>query len=325
MIRSLVVLSMLGLASSAHADSPKLEQARKAIDEVRFDDAQRLLVGALADGGNSPAAVREIYKLSASTAVVVGQREVGEQNYRRWIALDASASIGAGVAPKLREPFEAAQAYVAAHGRLTAVATRVSATVIDVSVTDPLAMAVSATIVGGTPVPLSTEHRAQLAPPSAGAVTVAVLDDRGNRLVEVTAGPAPTAPAVAGPMMNPVPEPIEPEHPEPEGKRFRVWIVFAVPSAVLLLTGVGFAYAASEDWATVNEAIADSTRRRYYDVEAKQDRATTFTALGSVALGFGVVLAVPALIFYARARNQDHQVVPVVGKDSAGVSLVGRF
>jgi len=65
--RALAVVAVLALATPAHADNPKLEQARKAIDEVRFDDAQRLLVGALADGGNSPSGVREIYKLSAST------------------------------------------------------------------------------------------------------------------------------------------------------------------------------------------------------------------------------------------------------------------
>ncbi len=205
MTRALTVVTMLVIAATAHADSPKLEQARRAIDEVRFDDAQRLLVGALAEGGNSPAAVREIYKLSASTAVVLGQREVGEQNYRRWLALDASASIGADVAPKLREPFEAAQAYIAAHGRLAATATRVSASDLDIVVTDPLAMAVSATIIGSRPVPLSTERRARLAPSGAGTVRVAVLDDHGNRLLELQTAAAPVAVQPATPAVRPAP------------------------------------------------------------------------------------------------------------------------
>jgi hypothetical protein len=319
--RAISIVAMLALASSAHADSPKLEQARKAIDEVRFDDAQRLLVGALADGGNSPAAVREIYKLSASTAVVVGQREVGEQNYRRWLALDASASIGADVAPKLREPFEAAQAYIAAHGRLTAVATRVSATVIDVAVTDPLAMAVSATIVGGSPVALSTERRAQLVPSDGGAVVVAVLDDRGNRLVELSAGAAPVAavvPAVTAPVRPPI------QRDQPKEKRFRVWLVFAVPSAVLLLTGAGFALAASNDRDTIDEGIRDSTTTVYSDIDDLRSREIAFTALGATAFGLGVVLAVPAVILYLRAHD-DLAVVPFVSGDSAGASLAGQF
>lgn len=320
-----VVAAVLVLASPALADSPKLDQARKAIDEVRFDDAQRLLVGAIADGGNSPAAMREIYKLSASSAVVLGQREVAEQNYRRWLALDASAKVGPEVAPKLREPFEAAQAYIAAHGRLTAIATRVSGDAIDVSVTDPLGMAVSASVAGGTAVPLSTERRARLTSSDPAAVMVAVLDERGNRLVEVTAGPAPAPEPVVAPTIPLVREPIDREIDEqPSGKRFRVWLLFAVPSVALMLTGVGFAYGASYDGVAIEEKIRDSTTTVYSDVADLRTRQTAFIALGSTAFGLGVLLAIPAAIFYARASG-DRAVVPVVGRDSAGAAIVGQF
>lgn len=324
--RALALFGVLVLATSAHADSPKLEQARKAIDEVRFDEAQRLLVGALADGGNSPAGVREIYKLSASTAVVLGQREVGEQNYRRWIALDATASIGENVAPKLRDPFQAAQAYIAAHGRLTATVTRVSATTLDVAVTDPLAMAVSATILGGTPVPLNTERRARLTPPDAGAVTLAVLDDRGNRLIELTA-PAVPIPALTTVTPLPLPprEPVVRDDVKPRARPSRVWLWVAVPSAVLLVTGGAFASAAINDYYTVQDAIAASTTHDYSDVTSTQSRANTFTALGATSFGLGVLAAVPAVILYVRARNRDRAVVPVMGSDSAGAAVVGRF
>lgn len=198
MTRALAVLALLAFAAPAHADSPKLDQARKAIDDVRFDEAQRLLVGALNDGGNSTAAVREIYRLSASTALVLGQREVGEQYYRRWLALDAGAAVGADVAPKLREPFEAAQAYIAAHGRLTATATWRSATELEVSVSEPFTMAASAMTAGGQPVALSTEHRARLSPSGTSPVTVVIVDDHANHLLELqTAPPARQEPIPA--------------------------------------------------------------------------------------------------------------------------------
>ncbi len=323
--RALALFTVLLLATSARADSPKLDQARKAIEEVRFDEAQRLLVGALADGGNSPAGMREIYKLSASTAVVLGQREVGEQNYRRWIALDASASLGANVAPKLREPFEAAQAYIAAHGRLTATVTRLSATEIDVAVTDPLSMAVAATVLGGTPVPLNTERRARVAPTDAGAVTLAVVDDRGNRLLELSAAAMPV-PATTTGTTAPLTFPRrDVEQAEPEGKRSRLWLLFAVPSAVLFVTGASFVLGARNDNDTVAEQISNSTTHNFRDVDATHDRAVAFTALGSVAVGFAVAFAVPAVIFYLRARKSDRAVVPTVSSDSAGAALVGRF
>jgi hypothetical protein len=328
--RGVAVVAVLALATAAHADSPKLAQARTAIDEVRFDDAQRLLVGALAEGGNSPAAVREIYKLSARTAVVLGQREIGEQYYRRWLALDPSASLGADVAPKLREPFEAAQAYIAAHGRMSAMATRISADVLDVAVTDPLAMAVSATIVGGTPVPLSAERRARLAPPDAGSVVIAVLDDRGNKLVELAAGPAaadvipelPQDPADDPYAAEPTPSP--PQLEQPEAGPSRLWLVFAVPSAVFLVTGAGFAVAAVNDRDIVDSAIETSTTHVYTEVADRQKRSQTFTALGGTALGIGVILAVPAAVLFFRTPK-DRRVIPFVGRDSAGASLVGQF
>lgn len=130
---------------------------------------------------------------------MLGQREVGEQYYRRWIALDTAAAVGADVAPKLREPFEAAQAYVAAHGRLTATATWRSATELEVAVSEPFAMAMAATTTGGQPVALSTDRRARLAPPPSRPVTVVILDDHGNHLIELQTAP----PAGMGATHNP--------------------------------------------------------------------------------------------------------------------------
>ena len=123
----------LGLAAvPVRADSPHLAEARRAVEAVDYDAARRLLVDALHDGGNSLAAVREIYRLSARAAVVLDQRELAEQYYRRWLAIDPDAALPDDTAPKLREPFVAAQAYSAAHGRLRATARRTQAGEIDV-------------------------------------------------------------------------------------------------------------------------------------------------------------------------------------------------
>ena len=187
-------------------------------------------------------------------------------------------------------------------------------------------MAVSATVAGGAAVPLSTERRARLTSSDPAAVMVAVLDERGNRLVELTAGPAPATEPIVAPTIPLVREPIDPENrdDEPKGKRFRVWLLFAVPSVALMLTGVGFAYAASEDRIAIDEGIRDSTTTVYSDIADLRTREKAFIALGSTAFGLGVVFAVPAVIFYLRART-DRTVVPILGKDSAGAAIVGRF
>ena len=101
---------MIVFAGSARGDTAKLARARQAIETLQYDTAQKLLIDALDDGANSPADVAEIYRLSASTAVVLESGDVAEQYYRRWLALDPTASLSSDLAPKIRDPFVRAQA-----------------------------------------------------------------------------------------------------------------------------------------------------------------------------------------------------------------------
>ena len=125
----------------AFAEPVKLGEARTALAAVQYDKARGLLVAALKEGTATPAEVAEIYRLSASTATVLGDRELAEQYYRRWLALDPSAALSSSVAPKLREPFVAAQAYIGAHGPLSVKAQRHAAHIAVIIEADPLAMA----------------------------------------------------------------------------------------------------------------------------------------------------------------------------------------
>jgi hypothetical protein len=193
--RTTLVAALLGVllgALPARADSPKLVDARRAVEAVDYEAARRLLLEALRDGDNSPAAVGEIYRLSARAAIVLGERDLAEQYYRRWLAIDPTAALPGDTAPKLREPFVAAQAYIAAHGRLLARAERTSTGEVDVElVADPLAMARAAAALGpgrNAPVPFGGDHKAHLA----AATRIAVVDDAGNRLLEVDVAPGPT-------------------------------------------------------------------------------------------------------------------------------------
>jgi hypothetical protein len=188
----IALLLALSAAIPAYADSPKLVDARRAVEAVDYEAARRLLLEALRDGDNSPAAVGEIYRLSARAAIVLGERDLAEQYYRRWLAIDPAAALPGDTAPKLREPFVAAQAYIAAHGRLVARASRTSTGEIDVElVADPLAMARAAAALGAgrsTPVPFGGNRKAHLA----SSTRVAIVDDTGNRLLELDVAPVPT-------------------------------------------------------------------------------------------------------------------------------------
>jgi hypothetical protein len=203
----------------AHAGA-KIGEAKRALDEVRYDDAQRLLVAAIKEGGNSAAEMKQIYELSASAAVVLGQADAGEQYYRRWLALDPAAQLPDSVSPKLRAPFVAAQAEMAAKGAIAISALFVDNAVDVQIVSDPLAMVRGAcAITGGALVPFDAQGRARL---TAVDARVAVCDESGNRLVEVNV-------SVPAPLPPPLPQPrVVAEKP--------LWI--ARPSTWFILGGV---------------------------------------------------------------------------------------
>jgi hypothetical protein len=311
MVRALVVIVMC--AGAAHAD--KLDDAKKALDAVRYDDAQKLLLAGLDAGGNSPAALAEIYKLAASTAIVLGQRDVAEQYYRRWIAVDPHAALPQTLAPKLREPFVAAQSYMAAHGQLVVRLSRRSATDVDVAVeSDPLAMAAAVAIAPGAPVRLGVDHRAHLvAPAGARDVVVLVLDETGNHLRELPAGEASPE------QQQPPPTPEKP-HPPAKTPLYREWLAYTLPGAAAFVVGLGFATAASSADGQVQNVIA--THGFYGDaLAAQQRRDRDATIADGFFLGAAALGAAAVIVYVTRPQPEATIVTPTVAPGALGVTV----
>lgn len=300
--RVVAVLVVLAVQiPAARADSPKLAEARRAVDEVRFDDARRLLVEAVAEGGNSPAALAQIYELSASTAIVLGQRDLAEQYYRRWLALDPAAKLPDGSSPKLQEALVAAQAFMAAHGRLAVKAERRSSTEIDViAESDPLAMVASAALDVPTaaPSPFGADHRLHLATATAATAWVYVLDEHGNHVADVAIA------AAAAPVDPKDRDPILPPHTDvPERSFAHRWTTWAVPSVAFLTAGGVLGIIALNQQDQLDQSLAKSGQHFFPDVDGDRKsirrNATIGIALGSV----GLVLGIPATIFYIQDRR----------------------
>lgn len=302
-----VVLAWGGAA--ARADSPKLAQARAAIDAVHFEDAQRLLVEALAEGGNGVMAVRQIYELSANVAGVLGQRDVAEQYYRRWLALDPQAKLGDDVPPKLADAFVAARAYMAAHGRLVASARRTAAGVEVTIEADPLAMAASA---NGNP--FGGDRRALVS-----GERVAILDEHRNELLVIQVGPEPTPGAVATALDTPA---LTPSARPPFVKRWQTW---AVASSTVLLAGAIWGIVALSE----NQALAadrDKSGTLFFSDYQHRVHTMQRNAVISLSLvGAGALIGIPAAVLYVRSRRPSElsrlAIVPVPG----GAAVIGRF
>lgn len=353
------VLAVLIAAAPAHADSPRLADARRAVEAVDYDAARRLLVEALRDGDNSPAAMREIYRLSARAAVVLDQRDLAEQYYRRWLAIDPDAALPADTAPKLRQPFIAAQAYIAAHGRLTARARRTAGGEIDVELlADPLAMAHAAVALASTggpapgpstgptrspavapggatasasgPVAFGGDRRARLP----GGARIAIVDDRGNHLIELDPEPAalPAAPAV--PPSAPPAVPVAraspaspPSSPTPESPpRTRRWVAWAIPTGVFALGAAGFGVAAIASYGRAHEITMDSGGFFLSDAQDNARRGEIFAWITAGAAAAAIGCAIPTAIYlYRDLRGGSVAAAPIVGPGQIGVALGGRF
>lgn len=322
-----VILGLVLLGSAAHADSPKLQQARQAIANLKFDDARRALVDALAEGKHGVAAMREIYALSAEVSVVLGDRALGEQFYQRWLALEPAAKLPDGSAPKIRDAFVAAQSQMAARGRLALRTERTGTDIVVAIASDPLAMVHAVAIEGMAPQPAP----GRFAVAAASAPRAYALDEHGNTLLE-------TAP-IAAEASRPAPEPIAPVGPvvpvgplaphQPKPSFARRWTTWAVPAGAFVIAGGVFGWLASEEHKKAEDLRDDSTKHFYEDFVKHQSRFERYMKLGIVLGGVGVLLGIPATVFYIQNRRPWElggiKVSPIATPDGGGLAAFGEF
>jgi hypothetical protein len=317
----LLLLLSFALGGIARADNPKLAAARQAVEDVRYDDARGLLVEALAAGTNRPAELREIYQLSAATAMVLGQRDLAEQYYRRVLALDPDARLPADASPKLRQPFVAAQAYMAAHRRLDVRAARRGRRIEVTVVADPLGMVAAVTaIVDGEALPEVAVTGAAIGTPivlaPAGKVDrIVLLDEHGNRLRTIAvdgAGPAAGTAESTAPSSTPI---------------LRRWLTWAIPAAVATGTGVAFLVGAQQAKGRLDDILAASGTHFFDEAERERQSWRDDSLISNIAFAAAGAFAVTAIVMAATQPSPGPQptVTATVGTGHIGLTLTAKF
>jgi len=323
-VRRACIVVILALCSLAHADraaepTPSLADARRAIADVRYDDARRLLVEVLARGGSRPEELREIYELSAVTAVVLGQVDLAEQYYRRLLALDPAASLPAGASPRLRDPFVAAQAYMAAHGRLEVRAARRGAAIEVTVVSDPLGMVAAVTaIVDGAPMPKRAFTGQPVVLEATGDVQeVVILDEHGNSLRAFAAselsGSSPGATGVNGRSTPHAPR-------TPIVRRSMTW---AIPATLLAGAGVVFLVDARRAKGRLDDILADDATHFFDEAETERRRWRGSTLVASLSFVAAGAFTATAIVMFATRPTTT--LTPIAGGDRVGFALAGTF
>lgn len=305
MTRTLLTVIALVATSVAVARGDSLADAQRAIDEVRFDDARRLLAEALDSGTNDPARVRKIYELSGTTAIVRGDKALGEQFYRRWLTLDTTGQLPAGSPPKLTEVFIAAKAYVEAHGTLVVRATRGTAIAVVVE-NDPMAMAVAVAPLDALAnrVTLDAERRATIATTTSA---IAIVDGRGNQLAVIQPAASEPGTRVVGvggrdtsisSSGSQFARPVERREPGWPSR----WYTWGIPSGALLAASAIVGIVAIDGLSTVSRDLSRGDAF-FSDIDARQRTASRLGTI-SVTLGsVGIALGVPAVILFVKQRR----------------------
>jgi len=322
----LLVLASLALHGIARADNTKLAAARRAVEDVRYDDARGLLVEALEAGTNRPDELREIYQLSAATAMVLGQRDLAEQYYRRVLELDPDARLPADASPKLRQPFVAAQAFMAAHRRLGARAARRGHGIEVTVVADPLGMVAAVTaIVDGEPLPAVAVTGAPVVLRPHGRVErVVLLDEHGNTLRVIAApGDGPASGPVSG--ADPAERPAAPDPPF-----LRRWTTWAIPAAVFTGTGVAFLVGAERAKGRLDDILASSGTHFFDEAEQERKRWKDDALIADIAFAAAGAFTVTAIVMAVTRPPSGTQasqtmVTPMIGADHLGFALVSKF
>ncbi len=195
---------------------------------------------------------------------------------------------------------------MAAHGRLLVRAARAGDQIDVVVQSDPLNM-IAAVAAGRERAPLDPDHRARI---TAGPdiAEVSALDEHGNQLVTIATPPERT------------PEP-EPAPPVDTAPRSNAWPWFATGAGITLGVAVGAAALAVQERETLNDQIARSGDHFLSDVEDRESRVRLRATIAIVSGSIGVVLAVPAVILYARAHSEPAIALrPMIGPGLAGIA-----
>jgi hypothetical protein len=343
-IRSIAALAVLGTvipARAAHADpgrrSPHLDRAIENIDALDYDAARAQLIAALREGGNRRADTVMIHRLAGEISAAFGNADEAAARFRLMLAVDPTAEVAEGQAPKVVEPYDLARAYIDENGALKAHLEREpdgdgGLTLTVVVDTDPLHMVAGAALIdrdsGKVHRAARGSDRLEL-PVAAGerrSAVVVLVDPHGNHLSEpmavappprarrpaaVAAAPAPAEPAAPP---EPVTEEIIDEGEPPRSGRpvYARWSTWAVAGALAAGTGLWFGMQARSDWDQLDTLIDDSASHDFTEARAIEARGRRNALIGNVALGTGVACgAVSAVLLIHQLR----------GKRSSGVAV----
>jgi tetratricopeptide (TPR) repeat protein len=333
----LALVLVLGWAPRPAHGNARLAEAKAALDELRYDDARKLLQEALEDGGSGPEELAEIYRLSAQVAAALGDDAAAQGYFAHMLAIDPKFNLPAGTSPKIGEPFAAAKSQLG--GRSLRCRYDVDPAGPAVAVyadADPMGMVASVRVrwtgeqsgQGEAASDRGPPYIVPLPPGERLEVTIDVLDRWGNRLTELGAD----APIV-----------VEPGRKKGGGggkkggggrPLYARWWLWGSVTVVAAGAGTYFGFdvmKAQDEIEDLNRKSVEMPPVSFSEAKAVETRGKRSALLANVSFGVAGAAAVVTVICLVTGGDEkkeddgDTVFAPVIDRDGAGVMIFTRF
>jgi hypothetical protein len=313
-MRGVLAVAIALLASHAWAGSDGLSEARRAIRELRYEDARPLLEAQLARGHHPLGELIELYALRGEVAAVAEGADVGEAEFRRLLVLSPEHAPPPRDTPVFATPFARARRWVAVHGflrvqhRLGAPPQPDLATPITLSIAnDPFAEVVGARLVSRRHFdePFSAGERTlrPVLPPIPAGESIdyylEILDNKDNVLAELGSALSPLHVEVPAKTPSSTPPPHATSRPRgatasdlPRGHSVARWTLGAVGLG-LLGAAIGTDVASKNDYDQLIQTCAPNCSSmtpgfdRFY---AERNAALSLYPIAAATLAASVVI-----------------------------------
>lgn len=347
------VLVLLCASAASAEENPHLTRARAEINDLRYDKAKETLEQALKWGKNSPAETAEIYRLTGEVLAAFGDGDKAKEAFLHLLSIDPSVRLAAGVSPRISGPFNQAlkssqsKSPIKIHHELQTGESPSITLIVD---DDPLEMVKGARAsfegpTGRDSVEEKGTSRIELKLPPAPrlTVTVAAIDEHGNRLAEL---------GTSDPIVVQAEQPGgsgdggelgggdgggQPDTGGGQAKPFYTrWYLWGGVAVGLAGVGTYFglqAKSAEDDVAKLNEETRmDPYSHDFSEAKEIEDRAKRNALIANINFGAAGVFAVVGAIFLVRdlKSSGDHEssgtaVAPLPLRGGAGVTFSGSF
>jgi hypothetical protein len=348
----LAAAALIGSSGSAAADSD-FDRAKELLDNLDFEKAEAAFEKALENGGNDPATTARIYLHLGEISASTGDDDKAVERFRKALSIDINASLPKGTSPKVGKPFGAARRAIEDPLAAKVVLSQkgkqgtVRATLEIASDVTEMVRAAEVTyqLEGGEKT--SAELRIKgaktplLLPARVESITVAVLDRRGNRLVELE--PVTLEADAGGGTRDPGPGNGNGNGGSGGGAgvsgqvdtggsfitRWYLWGGLAVAAAA---TGVGFGLSTRSTLDELDELKQMSPMVEGSEALALEDKARSRALIANISFAAAGAFAIAAGIFFftsggdAPAKEESSlSLTPSLGPDRIGVVSTLRF